>query len=360
MQDAKAFGPTAGALFWSWFAQGQRAPAEEGGNPGGLFGIYDTESTWATVQDFTATMSQLSSFSFGGTCPAPKAGGTSGAAGPPPDDCAASWVGGKEGTGFEGPGCSIDINECARGTADCDINAACANTLGGYNCSCFPGYSGDGSRCTATPSLAAVQATYFTRGPGAVAWKEGTDVQYPPNAPGWAYDPTESLDRHKDSPWKGGLGSRVPVEPEQCMLACSVAPGCDSFAYNGEQKRCFLKSGVSSDTCQASRHICAIWPFGIFYGATYKFVVSILFLQKPETLCVSARGQPYSCGAWQTYFNSTAIGEKVQASEGPPDGAVRVQSWLTRAVAKEKERRESQREAEHGAHLKGEQMTSPP
>lgn len=37
-QDAKAGGPLQGALFWTWYAPGQRAPAEEGGNAGGLYG----------------------------------------------------------------------------------------------------------------------------------------------------------------------------------------------------------------------------------------------------------------------------------------------------------------------------------
>jgi hypothetical protein len=31
-------------------------------------------------------------------------------------------------------------------------------------------------------------------------------------------------------------------------------------------------------------------------------------VQKQETVCTSARGTPYSCGYWQTYFNVTALG----------------------------------------------------
>ena len=48
---------------------------------------------------------------------------------------------------------------------------------------------------------------------------------------------------------QGGFGSRVPVEPVACILACNAATGCDSFSYNPDQKRCFLKTGASSDTC---------------------------------------------------------------------------------------------------------------
>lgn len=83
---------------------------------------------------------------------------------------------------------------------------------------------------------------------------------------------------------QGGLGSRAAVEPVTCMLACNAAPGCDSFAFNPAQRKCFLKAGPSRSTCEAA-----------------------------ETVCVSARGSPYSCGAWQTYFrNQTAVEERAQ------------------------------------------------
>ena len=29
----------------------------------------------------------------------------------------------------------------------CDANAYCNNTKGGYNCTCHPGYYGDGKNC---------------------------------------------------------------------------------------------------------------------------------------------------------------------------------------------------------------------
>ena len=37
-----------------------------------------------------------------------------------------------------------DVDECKEGTAECDTNASCNNTIGGYNCSCNSGYEGDG------------------------------------------------------------------------------------------------------------------------------------------------------------------------------------------------------------------------
>jgi hypothetical protein len=40
---------------------------------------------------------------------------------------------------------SIDIDECME-TNDCVEGAICQNLLGRYNCSCPPGYEGDGKK----------------------------------------------------------------------------------------------------------------------------------------------------------------------------------------------------------------------
>ena len=41
-----------------------------------------------------------------------------------------------------------DINECEGGTHNCSSNAVCNNNKGSYNCTCKPGYEGDGNNCT--------------------------------------------------------------------------------------------------------------------------------------------------------------------------------------------------------------------
>ena len=41
-----------------------------------------------------------------------------------------------------------DINECETGKHHCDSNAFCNNTKGCYNCTCKPGYTGNGVNCT--------------------------------------------------------------------------------------------------------------------------------------------------------------------------------------------------------------------
>ena len=41
-----------------------------------------------------------------------------------------------------------DIDECARGTDNCDSNADCINTQGSFQCDCRDGYEGNGRICT--------------------------------------------------------------------------------------------------------------------------------------------------------------------------------------------------------------------
>jgi hypothetical protein len=42
----------------------------------------------------------------------------------------------------------IDVNECATGFHECDVNAICTNTIGSYMCQCLTGFCGDGFKCT--------------------------------------------------------------------------------------------------------------------------------------------------------------------------------------------------------------------
>ena len=42
----------------------------------------------------------------------------------------------------------LDLNECANNTDNCDVNAYCDNTVGSYNCTCYPEYTGNGTSCT--------------------------------------------------------------------------------------------------------------------------------------------------------------------------------------------------------------------
>ena len=41
-----------------------------------------------------------------------------------------------------------DTNECDLGTHNCNRNARCTNTIGSFECHCYPGYEGNGIECT--------------------------------------------------------------------------------------------------------------------------------------------------------------------------------------------------------------------
>ena len=43
--------------------------------------------------------------------------------------------------------CVLDINECTRREDTCSDFAQCSNTIGSFECSCLPGYQGDGRVC---------------------------------------------------------------------------------------------------------------------------------------------------------------------------------------------------------------------
>ena len=147
---------------------------------------------------------------------------------------------------FEGPTCELDINECVRGTAGCaKVGAACVNTVGGYSCSCVPGVTGDGLRCTRSQrALDALRKAYTPSPKGKIACDEGKPVAYPLGAPGFAYDPIGAGNSSATG------GSSVSVTDLGCMAACDMAPGCTAFSYNPVMHQCFLKAKPSTKTCK--------------------------------------------------------------------------------------------------------------
>ena len=41
----------------------------------------------------------------------------------------------------------LDVDECVQNVHNCGFNAVCNNNPGSYNCTCSPGYHGDGRNC---------------------------------------------------------------------------------------------------------------------------------------------------------------------------------------------------------------------
>ena len=51
---------------------------------------------------------------------------------------------------------SSDLDECTLGLDDCDKNADCFNSDGGFNCSCKRNYFGDGKSCFGNNTISAL------------------------------------------------------------------------------------------------------------------------------------------------------------------------------------------------------------
>jgi len=54
-----------------------------------------------------------------------------------------------------------DINECSLGTHNCNANATCINTNGGFSCSCNSGFSGNGVSCSGIFFFFIICSSYF-------------------------------------------------------------------------------------------------------------------------------------------------------------------------------------------------------
>ena len=63
--------------------------------------------------------------------------------------------------------CDVDrllgkiVDECTLNTDNCDANAACANTVGGFTCTCNPGFTGDGQDGNCTGRVFRLLLIYF-------------------------------------------------------------------------------------------------------------------------------------------------------------------------------------------------------
>ena len=64
----------------------------------------------------------------------------------------------------------LDIDECKLGTDNCQDDATCINTHGGYNCTCNPGFGGDGFNCTGNFMIK--QAAHLIEGSHELAFQE--------------------------------------------------------------------------------------------------------------------------------------------------------------------------------------------
>lgn len=292
-----------GSLFWQFYAQGQIAPSSEGSSRG-LYGIYSTDETFTgPIADLAAkaqTLTQqaalaaasatcdLSNVTVSATGNVSSASSSSSAATTAtvtlpnvttPESCEDTWVRGLAGTGFDGPNCTTDINECLRGTDDCAAESNCINTDGSFECVCWWGYDGDGTSCKANATLLGALADAYWSANNESACDPGIDVEYPIAAPGWAYD-NASISHGTNGSY---LGSRTNVTLEECQIACQTSTLCESITFNDVQHSCYLK-----------RAQCPVYNF---------------CYEADEIICTDTESRAgesvtfnVSCGTWMTYY----------------------------------------------------------
>ncbi|EIE27597.1 glycoside hydrolase [Coccomyxa subellipsoidea C-169] len=186
-----------GVGFWEWFAEGQQGPTSEGGGQG-LYGIYESDATFKLIKQNVAFLNSKSA--------------------PSPDGCKPKTAPPVPGTG----------------------NSTCINTDGGFTCQCWRGFTGDGTKCDATPAVAQLESAYSTE---ATQGPLICDIKYPQIAPGFVYDPTGSIQKNAFKNGKqDGVGNSAPIlSLTQCLIACESAPGCSAVVYSPDDQNCFLK-----------------------------------------------------------------------------------------------------------------------
>lgn len=240
-----------GSMFWQWYLEGQEGAPTEGGGPG-LFGIYESDESFTSIKENIEFIQSLN-----GPIPGCSPADHKAAEVTPVALCESTWVDGIPGTGLEGPDCTSPINECVRGTSDCDANAACIDTDTAFECRCHYGFTGDGKTCTPDADAQEKLASLYWTEPNGLSCKAGIPVEYPEYVAGFVYDPLKSFAFY-DVSGGGKFGSKTNVTLEQCMAACQVSETCESLVYNDVLMQCFLARGQCPvyNYCQGEQVKC--------------------------------------------------------------------------------------------------------
>lgn len=236
----------------------------------GLYGVRPGDEAFKLARNNAAQMRALSSG---------VAGCVSSASGPVPsssvlslDTCVDSRIRGIPGTGLEGPQCDVEINECVRGTSDCDPNAACIDlnaASGGWACECRHGFEPvvvvvegkEGKseqrspQCSPTGTLEELSTKTYALGANGRIACSGALLPWPLTAVGGGRDPAAARVEELDS--TAAASASVRVEPwvavtlSQCLQACSIFSE-EAAKEAAKEAAAAAKNSTSKNSCEAA------------------------------------------------------------------------------------------------------------
>ena len=144
------------------------------------------------------------------------------------------------------------VDECATGAHNCDPNAVCTDTNGGFECACSAGFEGDGRVCTdvdecATNNGGCAQVCNNAAGTFACACNDG----YVLNADSASCDDVDECSGVDCGP--GGACTEADGETVAGQYTCTCAAGHEGGGVNTpcQVTRCAENEYVSANVCTA-------------------------------------------------------------------------------------------------------------
>lgn len=260
--SASTGGLLKGSLLWQLMPEDKNSqmPRSEGGDRG-LYGVRPGDEAFKLASANAAKMQALSSS---------VAGCVSSASGPASSSvltrqtCVDTAIRGLPGTGLEGPNCDVEIDECTRGTHDCDATGASCKDLnaasGGFACECLYGYEPVvaeekdlSPRCSPTKALEELTTKrYAVRENGTIACS-GFLLPWPLRAVGGGKDPAAA--EEAASPTATRVEPWAAVSLTQCLQACEIANeevSAAAAAASEAMAATAAKNSTSSLFCEAA------------------------------------------------------------------------------------------------------------
>ncbi len=161
---------------------------------------------------------------------------------------------------------TLDVDSCADGSAGCDVNATCTDTLSGGTCACNTGYSGDGHTCALTDVCVVSNGGCEQKCVGTNAGRAvcGCDPGFALAADGQTCTARPALrlfnlGSNKYLDWQAGAGiGQLEFSPAgRPVLMEQTLDGPDTFTFTVEVTPGTCANGSTRDECPNLVRMCA-------------------------------------------------------------------------------------------------------